>query len=144
MNELGSYIRVESNDSSWSTFVGCQGVACRSLMIGSPRCSRGWTNGNRLTCTWEELRRRPVHGRRTRERRRGLRRPVAVFVLHTASEVVHYLTQLITLPRPCLCLLKLGHWGSGTYPRQVSRAVHLHYVANAKLHQFSKGTVTNT
>ena len=27
MNELVSYIRVESNDSSWSTFVGCQGVA---------------------------------------------------------------------------------------------------------------------
>src|SRR6185437_15413137 len=51
-----------------------------------------------VTCTWEELRRRPVHGRRTRERRRGLRRPVAVFVLHTASEVVRYLTQLITLP----------------------------------------------
>ena len=52
MNELGSYIRVESNDSSWSTFVGCQGVACRALMIGSPRCSRGWTNGNRQTSTW--------------------------------------------------------------------------------------------
>src|SRR6185503_14276041 len=46
------HIRVESNDSSWSTFVGCQGVACRALMIGSPRCSRGWTNGNRLTSTW--------------------------------------------------------------------------------------------
>src|SRR6185369_11354390 len=47
-----------------------------------------------VTCTWEELRRRPVHGRRTRERRRGLGRPVAVFVLHTASQVVHYLTHL--------------------------------------------------
>src|SRR6185436_11342247 len=44
--------RVESNDSSWSTFVGCQGVACRAVMIGSPRCNRGWTNGNRLTSTW--------------------------------------------------------------------------------------------
>ena len=33
-------------------FVGCQGVACRALMIGSPRCSRGWTNGNRQTSTW--------------------------------------------------------------------------------------------
>ena len=52
MNELGSYIRVESNDSSWSIFVGCQGVACRALMIGSPRCSHGWTNGNRQTITW--------------------------------------------------------------------------------------------
>ena len=52
MNELGSYIRVESNDSSWSTFVGCQGVACRAQLIGSPRCSRGWTNGNRQTSTW--------------------------------------------------------------------------------------------
>src|SRR6185437_14169073 len=52
MNELGSYIRVKSNDSSWSTFVGCQGVACRALMIGSPRCSCGWTNGNRQTSTW--------------------------------------------------------------------------------------------
>ena len=52
MNELGSYIRVESNDSSWSTFVGCQGVACRALMIGSPRSSRGWTNGNRQTSSW--------------------------------------------------------------------------------------------
>ena len=49
MNELGSYIRVESNDSSWSTFVGCQGVAFRALMIGSPRCSCGWTNGNMWT-----------------------------------------------------------------------------------------------
>ena len=29
-----------------------QGVACRALMIGSPRCSRGWTNGNRQTSTW--------------------------------------------------------------------------------------------
>src|SRR6185312_7590183 len=96
-----------------------------------------------VTFTWEELRRRPVHGRRTRERRRGLGRSVAVFVLHTASQVVHYLTQLITLPRPCLCLLELGHWGSGTYPRQVSRAVRLHYVAKVKLHPFSKGTVRN-
>ena len=52
MNELGSYIHVESNDSSWSNFVVCQGVACRALMIGSPRCSRGWTNGNRQTSTW--------------------------------------------------------------------------------------------
>src|SRR6185369_5642473 len=52
MNELGSYIRDESNDSSWSTFVGCQGVAYRALMISSPRCSRGWTNGNRQTSTW--------------------------------------------------------------------------------------------
>ena len=52
MNELGSYIRVESNNSSWSTFVGSQGVACRALMIGSPRCSRGWTNVNRQTSTW--------------------------------------------------------------------------------------------
>ena len=91
-----------------------------------------------VTCTWEELRRRPVHGRRTRERRRRLRRPVSVFVLHTASEVVRYLTQLITLPRPCLYLLKLGHRGSGTYPRQVSRAVGLHHVAKAKLQPFSK------
>ena len=33
---LGSYIRVESNDSSSSTFVGCQGVACRAQLIGSP------------------------------------------------------------------------------------------------------------
>src|SRR6185312_5076861 len=97
-----------------------------------------------VTCTWEELRRRPVHGRRTRERRRGLGRPVAVFVLHTAFQVVHYLTQLITLPRPCLCLLKLGHWGSGTYPRHVSRAVRLHHVAKAKLHPLSKETVSNT
>ena len=96
-----------------------------------------------VTCTWKELQRRPVHGRRTRERRRGLGRPVAVFVLHTASQVVHYLMQLITLPRPCLCLLELGHWGSGTYPRQVSRAVRLHHVAKAKLHPFSKGTVRN-
>ena len=61
-----------------------------------------------VTCTWEELRRRPVHGRRTRERRRRLRRPVAVFVLHTASEVVRYLTQLVMLLRSCLCLHKLG------------------------------------
>ena len=97
-----------------------------------------------VTYTWEELRRRPVHGRRTRERRRALGRPVAVFVLHTASQVVHYLTQLVTLPRPCLYLLKLDHWGSGMYPRQVSRAVRLHHVAKAKLHPFSKGTVTNT
>ena len=52
MNELGSYIRVESNDSSSSTFVGCQGVACRAQLIGSPRFSRGWTNGNRQTSTW--------------------------------------------------------------------------------------------
>src|SRR6185503_11319009 len=95
-----------------------------------------------VTCTWEELRRRPVYGRRTRERRRRLRRPVAVFVLHTASEVVRYLTQVITLPRPCLYLLKLGRWGSDRYPRQVSRAVRLHHDAKANLHQFSK--VTNT
>ena len=52
MNELTSYIHVESNDSSWSNFVGCQGLACRALMIGSPRCSRGWTNGNMQTSTW--------------------------------------------------------------------------------------------
>ena len=52
MNELCSYIRVEFNDSSWSTFVGCQGVTCRALMIGSPRCSRGWSNGNRQMSTW--------------------------------------------------------------------------------------------
>ena len=39
MNEFGSYIRVEYNYSSWSTFVGCQGVAYRALMIGSPRCT---------------------------------------------------------------------------------------------------------
>src|SRR6185503_16474329 len=52
MNQLGSYIRVKSNDSSWSTFVGCQRVACRALMLSSPRCSRGWTNGNRQTSTW--------------------------------------------------------------------------------------------
>ena len=61
-----------------------------------------------------------------------------------ASQVVHYLTQLVTLPRPCLCLLKLGHWGSGTYPRQVSRAARLHHVTKAKLHPLSKGTVSNT
>ena len=59
-------------------------------------------------------------------------------------QVVHYLTQLITLPRPCLCLLKLGHRGSGTYPRQVSRAVRLHHIAKAKLHPLSKGTESNT
>ena len=52
MNELGSYIRIESNDSSSSTFVGCQGVACCAQLIGSPRFSRGWTNGNRQTSTW--------------------------------------------------------------------------------------------
>ena len=61
---------------------------------------------------------------------------------HGFRSCARYLTQLITLPRPCLYLLKLGHWGSGTYPRQVSRAVRLHHVAKAKLHQFSK--VTNT
>ena len=85
-----------------------------------------------------------MRGRRTQERRRGLGRPVAAFVLHTASQVVHYLMQLITLPRPCLCLLELGHWGFGTYPRQVSRAVRLHHIAKAKLHPLSKGTVSNT
>ena len=52
MNELASYIHIESNDSSWSTFVCCQGVACRALMIGSPRCSRGWTNGNMQMSAW--------------------------------------------------------------------------------------------
>ena len=38
--------------SSSSTFVGCQGVPCCAQLFGSPRCSRGLTNGTRQTSTW--------------------------------------------------------------------------------------------
>ncbi|KAG2637896.1 hypothetical protein PVAP13_2NG552003 [Panicum virgatum] len=41
---------------------GCQGVACRAMIIGSQRCSRGWTNGNRQTSTWS-IQQDHTHGR---------------------------------------------------------------------------------
>ena len=74
--------------------------------------------------------------RLTRERRRGLGRSLALFIVHTATKIVQYCTQVVTVPGPCLSLLNLGHRGTVIHPREVSGAVRLHHVAKSKLHSF--------
>ena len=52
MNALVLFNRIKSNDFLSTTFVGCRGVACRAQPFGSPRCSRGWSNGTMQMRTW--------------------------------------------------------------------------------------------
>ena len=100
-------------------FVGCQGVACRALMIDLPRCSRGWTNGNRQTSTWS------IQQDYTQTTSLGLTSPgiyhglgLVWFMLtltrsHTSPEVwlpVHQQACLRTAPRMRACGLLLPSW----------------------------------